>query len=48
MDWRRSGLYWRFHLLVAYFLDHQRWSVPRLLEDPPLQAVVEAAVRAEK
>jgi hypothetical protein len=48
MDWQRSGLYWRFHLLVAYLLDRQGWSVPRLLQDPPLQEVVEAAVREEK
>ncbi len=47
MDFRKSGLYGRFHLLVAYLLDHQHWSVQRLLEDPPPQARVEAEVRGE-
>ncbi len=48
MDWKRSGLYWRFHLLVAYLLDHQHWSVEQLLKDPPSEAAVEAAINAEK
>jgi hypothetical protein len=47
MDWKRSGLYWRFHLLVAYLLDHQHWSVEQLLKNPPSQAAVEAAVKGE-
>jgi hypothetical protein len=47
MDPKRSGLYRRFHLLVAYLLDHQKWSVERLLNLPPPQAEVEAAVRVE-
>jgi hypothetical protein len=47
MDFQKSGLYGRFHLLVAYLLDHQHWSVERLLKDPPSQASVEAAVRGE-
>ena len=46
MDYRRSGLYWRFHLLVAYLLDRQGWSVERLLREPPLQAQIEAALKA--
>lgn len=46
MDWSRSGLYTRFHLLVAYELDRQGWSVMRLLKNPPPQQEVEAAVRA--
>jgi hypothetical protein len=48
MDWKRSGLYGRFHLLVAYLLDHQRWSVEQLLQNPPSEAAVEAAVKEEK
>jgi hypothetical protein len=44
MDWKRSGLYWRFNLLVAQLLDREHWSVERLLENPPDQEVVEAAV----
>jgi hypothetical protein len=47
MDWKRSGLYWRYHLLVAHLLDHRHWSVNRLLQDPPLQESVEAAIRNE-
>jgi hypothetical protein len=45
MDWKRSGLYWRFNLLVAYLLDRQGWTVERLLREPPAEAAVEAAVR---
>ena len=48
MDWKKSGLYWRFHLLVAYLLDHQRWSVDRLLRNPPAQSAVEASIRSEQ
>jgi hypothetical protein len=48
MDFKRSGLYGRFHLLVAYLLDHQHWSVEQLLNNPPLEAGVEAAIREEK
>jgi hypothetical protein len=44
MNWKTSGLYSRFHLLVAYLLDHDGWSVDRLLHDPPSQESVEAAV----
>jgi hypothetical protein len=47
MDFKKSGLYWRFHLLVAYLLDHQHWSVEQLLKNPPAQATVEAAVTKE-
>ena len=45
MYWEKSGLYWRFHLLVAYLLDHRGWTVERLLDDPPSQRTVEAFVR---
>lgn len=48
MDWAKSGLYWRFHLLVAHLLDKQHWSVQRLLEDPIEQQAIEEAMRAEK
>ncbi len=48
MDWAKSGLYWRFHLLVAHLLDKQQWSVQRVLEDPIEQQTVEAMIRAEK
>lgn len=47
MNWEKSGLYWRFHLLVAHLLDHRGWTVERLLNDPPSQQTVEALVRLE-
>ncbi|MEO8126564.1 MAG: hypothetical protein ABJF23_01705 [Bryobacteraceae bacterium] len=47
MDFKKSGLYWRFHLMVAYLLDRQHWSVEQLLTHPPSQATVESAVRQE-
>ncbi len=48
MDWAKSGLYWRFHLLVAHLLDKQHWDVNRLLAEPIEQSVVEDMIRAEK
>lgn len=48
MDWAKSGLYWRFNLLVAHLLEKQNWSVERLLEEPIEQLTVEAMIRAEK
>jgi hypothetical protein len=47
MDWEKTGLYWRYHLLVAHLLDRKHWTVQRLLEDPPAQEAVEDAIRAE-
>lgn len=48
MDWAKSGLYWRFHLLVAHLLEKQHWSVQQMLEAPIEQATVEEMIRAEK
>jgi hypothetical protein len=49
MDFQRSGLYWRFNLLVAYLLDHEHWTVDRLLRGPwPARERVESAIRAQK
>jgi hypothetical protein len=48
MDRQRSGLYWRFHLLVAQLLNREHWNVERLLENPPAQEVVEADVRKDR
>jgi hypothetical protein len=48
MDWAKSGLYWRFNLLVAHLLDKQHWSVQRLLDEPIEQQTVEEMIRAEK
>ena len=45
MDWKKSGLYWRYHLLVAHLLDHRGWTVTRLLHDPPAEESVEHWVR---
>jgi hypothetical protein len=45
MDWKRSGLYWRYNLLVAYLLERRHWSVEQLLRDPPEQTRVESALR---
>jgi hypothetical protein len=47
MDWSKSGLYLRFHLLVAYLLDHEHLTVDQLLRNPPSQEEVEAAVAKE-
>lgn len=48
MDYAKSGLYWRFNLLVAHLLDKQHWSPQRVLEDPIEQNTVEDMIRAEK
>ena len=48
MDQKRSGLYTRFHLFVAYLLDHQHWSLERLLRMPPPEAAVADAIRGEQ
>jgi hypothetical protein len=48
MNYSQSGLYWRFHLLVAHLLDKQHWSVPQMLTEPMEQAAVEEMIRAEK
>lgn len=48
MDWARSGLYWRFHLLVAHLLDKKHWSVQQMLTEPIEQAAVEAMIHNEK
>lgn len=47
MDWKTSGLYSRFHLLVAYLLDRRGWSLDRLLREPPAQAEVESEIRRD-
>jgi hypothetical protein len=48
MNYATSGLYWRFHLLVAHLLDKQRWSVPQMLTETIEQSTVEEMIRAEK
>lgn len=48
MDYAKTGLYWRFHLLVAHLLDKQHWSVPKMLTEPIEQTAVEGMIRAEQ
>ena len=48
MDYAKSGLYWRFNLLVAHLLEKKQWSVQRLLTEPIEQTAVEEMIRAEK
>jgi hypothetical protein len=48
MDWRRSGLYTRFHLYCAHLLDRRGWTVEKLLTEPPPVEQVEAWVREER
>lgn len=44
MDRWKSGLYLRYHLLVAYELDQQQWTVPRLLGSRLDQMAVERQI----
>lgn len=48
LDWRRSGLYRRFHLFCAHLLEKRGWTVERLLTEPPPVEQVETWVRAER
>lgn len=45
LDPKRSGLYLRYHLLVAYLLDHQGMAPEALLAGPIEQAEVERRLR---
>jgi len=47
MDRWKSGLYLRYHLLVAHLLEKENWSVRQLIEGPPEQRAAEEAVRKE-
>ena len=47
MDYAKSGLYWRFNLLVAHLLDKKHWSIQQLLTEPIEQSAVEEMIRAE-
>jgi hypothetical protein len=46
MDRWQSGLYLRYHLLVAYELDKQHWTLPRLLASRLEQAAAEREIEA--
>ena len=48
MDWKRSGLYCRFHLMVAYLLDRRHLELGELLTNPPDEQEVERSIRREK
>jgi hypothetical protein len=47
MNRQRSGLYLRYHLLVAYMLEKKHWTVEKLLMEPLEQQVVEDEIRNE-
>jgi hypothetical protein len=46
LDPNRSGLYLRYRLLVSYFIDHEHWSLERLLASPMPQPEAEARMLA--
>jgi hypothetical protein len=46
LDPMRSGLYLRYRLLVAFFLDHEHWSLEQLLASPMPQPEAEARMLA--
>jgi hypothetical protein len=46
LDPERSGLYLRYRLLVSYFVDHEHWSLERLLASPTPQPEAEARMLA--
>ena len=46
LDPRRSGLYLRYQLMVAYLLDKQKMPVDRVLMHPPPKEAVEAQLVA--
>jgi hypothetical protein len=45
LDPQKSGLYLRYHLLVAYWLDIIHRSAAALFKEKPPQAEVEAEIR---
>jgi len=45
MDRWKSGLYLRYHLLVAHLLDQEHWTVQRLLDESIDQQTVEDMVK---
>ena len=47
LDPVRSGLYLRYHLLVAHYLDKEHWPIERLLAARLSQQQAEEAVRTE-
>lgn len=47
MDRWRSGLYLRYHLLVAHLLDKKQWRVEQLLNQPIDQQAVEEEIRQD-
>lgn len=45
MDHEKSGLYLRYHLLVAYLLDEKGWSLEQFFESPMSQETIERALK---
>jgi hypothetical protein len=45
LDPRRSGLYLRYHLMVAYLLEKKGMGIDELLARPPARPVVEAELQ---
>ena len=48
MDYAKSGLYRRFHLLVAWQLPRGKQTVEQLLHDPPPQSAAEVSVKEDR
>jgi hypothetical protein len=47
MDYERSRLYWRDHLLVSYLLDKCHWDAERLFSESIDEQAVEDAIRRD-
>lgn len=45
MDRARSGLYYRYHLLVSYLMNEKGWNELMLMQAPPAQFEVENDIR---
>lgn len=47
LDFKRSGLYRRFHLEVAYLLDRKGWTVERLFASPPDEEALDREILSD-
>lgn len=47
LDFAKSGLYRRYHLEVAYLINHKGWTARRLMSAPPDEAEVLAALKSD-
>jgi len=48
MDRQRTGLYYRYHFLVAHLLEKELWSERELLSNPPDQSGLEERIRSSQ